>query len=397
MKTNRQFTTALWLLPLVMCGLSLAAQMFSVEHAGFRVAASVMDSVITPVSPTPEPPADTPIPPTEAPPPPPTHPPDPPQPTQTTAPAQTPLPPICTATPLPPSATPGRAALPPRARTLTPTPALPSTPTSPPAVAPPTVDAIERGNPRLKLPSATIPLPPGIKYVVRAEHAIPGPEPARLIHVCVFDTAPMPRTLPTTTETQPTPTTSPTPGRWRVVAADIRIVIQVQEPARILGGWSDSSRADLTTHTLSFHTPALHKSETVRYAAYVEADTSGAWRVQVSDARGPAIDLSGDPAIQCDSSGLFTTLPEASAQSTPVPAPSESIAWLIPAVAARDRATPLRADTNPREPGISADHTHIIVAIIAAISGLACLTAAVFLWRHQQRNRRPIPGRQIPR
>ena len=202
-----------------------------------------------------------------------------------------------------------------------------------------------------------------------------------------------------TTETQPTPTTSPTPGRLRVVATDIRIVIQVQEPARILGGWSESGRAEITTRRLSFYTPAMRESEVLRYALQVEtSSTAEAWQVRVSDARGPAIDLSGDPSLQCDSNGLFITFPEAStnARSTPVPTLSETIAQVV-SMALSDRAAALRAGTNLRGPGVSADHTQITIVIIAGISGLACLIAAVFLRRRQQRDHRHIPSGEIPR
>lgn len=179
----------------------------------------------------------------------------------------------------------------------------------------------------------------------------------------------------------------------RVVSTDIRVVTQVQEPARIVGAWSESARAELTARGLSFYTPALRESEVLRYALQVETSSMAeVWQVRVSDARGPAIDLSGDPAIQCDSYGLFITLPEARAgdPGTPTPTPtptptlSETIAQVVH-MALSDRAAALRAGAPPRRPDFSADHTQIIVAIIAGISGLACLIAAVSLWRRQRR------------
>jgi hypothetical protein len=240
------------------------------------------------------------------------------------------------------------------------------------------------------------PLPPGIKYVVRAEPAMLDSEPAWLIHVCVFDTAPSLRASPATV-TQPTPTASPTPANARIVATDIRIVTRVQEPARILGGWSESGRAELTTRGLNFYTPALHESEVLRYALQIATgDPEEMWQVRVSDASGPAIDLSNDPTLHCDAYGLFITFPEASANAqstptlTPTPTLSDTIAQVV-SMALSDRAAALRAGAPPRGPSLSADHTQIIVVIIAGASGLACLIAAVALRRRQQRIRGQIP------
>lgn len=376
MQVSQRFIRPVWLLPLALCGLALATQMFSVEHPGFRVAARALESVITPepATDTPEPPRNTPQPPPDTPVPP------------TDAPA-----PTCTATAPPPTVTPAQT-LPRQTRTPTSTP----TPAATSAPPPPTPDAAESNaaeGRQYTAPLATAtPLPPGIKYVVRAERAVPGPEPAWLVHVCVFDTTPGARATPPATNTRPTPAASPTPANLRIVATNIRVAAHVQEPARILGGWSESSRAELTTRELSFYTPVLRESEVLRYALMIETSSPATvWRVRVSDARGPAIDLSGDPTIQCDSSGLFITFPEASAgaRSTPAPTPSETIAQVV-AMAFSDRATALRAGAPSRGPAFSADHTQTIIVIITGSAGLACLIAAIFLWRRQQRNRGQI-------
>lgn len=411
MKVNQRFTGGLWLLPLVVCGLSLAAQMLSVEHPGFRVAAQVIESVVTFVPPTSEPPTDTPLPPTHTP-----------TPTETPVPAppaNTPVPPtdtpIDTATPLPPSATPSRTPRPPRTRTPMPTSAGTSTPTPTlaPAFAPtsPTpaltpipdtfgTDSAESAPvvPAASIPSATAtPLPAGIKYVVRAEPARPGSQSDWMVHVCVFDQAPALRgpTLTPTPESAPTrtlPVASPIPASRRIVAREIEVVAQAQAAARIVGGWSQSSRAKLTGQELRFHTPALYESEVLLFAFEIETGKPGqAWQVRVRDARGPAIDLSGDARLNCGYSGLLIRSPAA----PPATFPPHPIAPILP-LALSDRTAALRADAPPHGPSVSANHTQLVIVAVTGMLGLAGLITAAILHRRQRGAREHRLERRLP-
>lgn len=240
-------------------------------------------------------------------------------------------------------------------------------------------------------PSSVTPLPPGVKYVVRAERVAHSAGSTWLIHVCVFDIVGDLRAPAANTGARPTPTASPTPAHRRVVATDIEVITRVGDTARILSGWSESGRAELTARALRFHTPALRESDVLRYTIEIEAgDTKQAWQTRVRDARGPGVDMSGDTTLQCDSSGLFLTAPRAATSAggltaTPIdePAAHEIAAPLVSHVAAPG------AGMSPRGPGASAGPAQALLSAGIGTAGLACLIAAILLRRRQGRKRQP--------
>lgn len=380
MKVNAHFARALWLLPLVLCGLGLAGPLLFLEHPGFRVAARSLDSVITPPSDTPAPPipppaaTETPIPPPEAP-----------TTTRTATPSATSPPAMPTHTPLPQT----RTATP--ASTPTPAPATTPTPTSAPAVTatpatPAGASTVTAAPGATDTPSPATPLPPGVKYVVRAETVAHSAGSTWLIHVCVFDTVRDLRAPAANTGAHPTPTASPTPAHPRVVATDIEVIARVGATARILSGWSDSGRAELTARALRFHTPALREFDVLRYTIEIEAaDAEQAWQARVRDARGPGLDLSDDPALQCGPDGLFLiTPPDTGARALTAtsfddePTGQDIVAPPISRPAATD------AGASPRGPGASAGPAQALLSAGIGAAGLACLIAALLLRRRQR-------------
>ncbi len=214
----------------------------------------------------------------------------------------------------------------------------------------------------------------------------------------MFDSVAGVRAVRPISATQPTPTASPTPTNLRIVATNIQIMAQVQEPGRILGGASESSRAELTPHRLRFHTPVLRESEVLYYAFTIAGHSpTKTLQVRARDSRGPAMDLSGDWNLHCDSSGVFTalTMPAEGivAGGTSTATVSAPTAQMLPP-ALSDRAAALRVSAPLQGASLSPEHRQTPLVIMAGIAGVACLMAAIYLGR--RRSRRRIASDQMP-
>ena len=224
--------------------------------------------------------------------------------------------------------------------------------------------------------------------------------PEWVLHVCVFQSASVLRSTASAANAgdAATSTTSPAPAHGPVVASDIRVLTQVRAPARVMGAWSASSRAELMPQGIRFYTPELHASEVLRYAVAVEADGDPIQFTQmhVSDARGPAANLSGDPNLHCDSGGLSVLRPstpvvseslaDAPAQvkaTPPPPALSETISQVV-ALALIEQAEAVRSGIAPRGPSFTTDYSQLMLLLAAGVLSLASLVTAVVLFRRQR-------------